>query len=283
MLKYPDNILPTIALFFQHKNDIDIFIEDENDEEFYKVLLSRLKGKKIKIDKVISLNGKQKVIDACRNDQTDRKRKRIYLVDGDLDLIFDNNTKLSNLFILDRYCIENYLFEEEAMLEILHDELMVDKKRIKQVLSFSNWLKGISNPLIDLFLHYSINHELQNGKKTTSNSVGCLCKQKGNVTDLDLQKVNEKIEKMAEDLKNEISEEKYQEIIYSRREKWTSNTDTLIRIVSGKDYLLPLLFFRFAKFKTLGTISLTKEKLRFRLAKTCKLTSLNRLKIEINK
>ena len=283
MLNYPDNILPTLSLFFQHKNDIDIFIEDENDEEFYKVLLSRLKGKKTKINKVISLKGKQKVIDACRNDQTDRKRKRIYLVDGDLDLIFDNNIELTNLFILDRYCIENYLFEEDALLEILHDELMLDKKRIKQVLTFDNWLKGISNPLIELFLHYSINHELQNGKKTTSNSVGCLCKQQSNVTILDLEKINNSIEEMSEDLKNEITEEKYQEIIYNRREKWTSNTDTLIRIVSGKDYLLPLLFFRFTKFKTLGNISLTKEKLRFRLAKTCELKSLNRLKTEINK
>ena len=132
-------------------------------------------------------------------------------------------------------------------------------------------------------MHYSINHELKNGKKTTSNSVGCLCVQQKNVTIIDLEKINDLIEKIADELKKDISEEKYQEIIYDRRNNWTSNIDTLIRIVSGKDYLLPLLFFRFAKFKSLGNISLNKEKLRFRLAKNCDLKPLNKLKVEINK
>jgi len=283
MLRYPDNVLPTIALFFKSKNDIDIFIEDENDEEFYHVLLSRLLGNKTKINKIISLKGKQKVIEACKNDQTARKRKRTYIVDGDLDLIFDNNIVLENLFVLERYCIENYLFEENAIVEFLHDELMIEKERIIKILGYKNWLKGISNPLIELFLHYSINHELKNGKKTTSNSVGDLCLQQKKVTILDLEKINSWIETISNEIKEEITEDKYQEIIYDRRNKWTSNIDSLINIVSGKDYLLPLLLFRFAKFKTVGNISLNKDKLRFRLAKYCDLESLKKLKIEMNR
>lgn len=57
MPKYKDYILPTISLFFKTKNDIDIFIEDSNDEEFYKALFYRVLGNK-KITKIFSVDAK---------------------------------------------------------------------------------------------------------------------------------------------------------------------------------------------------------------------------------
>ena len=92
MLRYKEFVIPTISLFFKSKNDVDVFIEDSNDEEFYKVLLQRLtSGKRIK--KIISCKCKTELLKACESDQFDRKRKRIYLTDGDLDLILDTNRK----------------------------------------------------------------------------------------------------------------------------------------------------------------------------------------------
>lgn len=278
MLRYKDFIIPTISLFFKTKNDVDIFIEDSNDEEFYRSLLFRLtEGKKI--NKIISCKCKTELIKACEADQSDRERKRIYLTDGDLDLITDTNrTDLKYLFVLDRYCIENYLVDEGGILELLHSNVVLDKIVIKKQLTFNNYLKSISHSLIELFLHYSITHLHKMGTKTVSNPVGNLCKQYKTLTIIDTDKVEQKIRDLRLEIISNIGEDVYDETIYSLRQKWPSNLDTLVSIVSAKDYILPLLTFRFKKLKGKESYNLKWESLRIGLAKTANLEPLENLK-----
>ena len=282
MLRYKDFIIPTISLFFKSKNDVDIFIEDSNDEEFYKALLHRLTdGKRIK--KIISCKCKTELIKACEADQTDRERKRIYLTDGDLDLILDTNRKdLKHLHILEKYCIENFLVEEEGLLEILHSNIVLDKSTISKQLTLGNYLKSISNPLIELFLHYAITHLHKMGIKTVANSVGSFCKQYKSITVLDIVKVEQKIKELRDEIVLKIGDDDYNETIYELRQKWPSNNQTLLTIVSAKDYILPLLSFRFKKLKGKESFNLKWESLRLGLAKNIKLDSLDTLKSKIN-
>jgi len=281
MLRYKDFTIPTISLFFKSKNDIDIFIEDSNDEEFYKVLLQRLTdGKRIK--KIISCKCKTELIKACETDQLDRNRKRIYLADGDLDLIIDTNRKdLKHLHILDLYCIENHLVDEEGILEVLHSIVVLDKPMIQKQLKFNNYLKSISNPLIELFLHYSITHLHKMATKTVSNPIGKFCKQNKSMTVLDIEKVELKIKELREEIILKIDEDNYNNTIYALRQKWPSNSKTLLTIVSAKDYTLPLLTFRFKKLKGKESFNLKWESIRISLAKNINLKSLEGLKMKI--
>src|SRR5690554_1779143 len=140
MLNFNKNILPNIGVFFRYKNTVDVFVEDSYDEEFYKVIINRVFDKTgHKINKLISLGGKSNVIDACKADQTKRDVKRVYIVDGDLDLINDTNeNNLEFLFVLNKYCIENFLIQEEPLIEIIHDNILIEKDKIKKILSFEN-------------------------------------------------------------------------------------------------------------------------------------------------
>lgn len=281
MLRYKGFVIPTISLFFKAKNDVDVFIEDADDEEFYKVLLGRLTGGK-RINKIISCKCKSELIKACESDQTDRVRKRIYLADGDLDLILNSNRNdLKHLHILEKYCIENYLVVEEGILETLHTNIVLDKAQIKKQLTLSNYLKSISNPLIELFLHYSITHMHKMGVKTVATSVGTMCKQVKSITVLDIEKVEKKIHELRCEIINEIGEDVYSDMIYSLRQEWPSNSDTLVTIVSAKDYILPLLTFRFKKLKGKESYNLKWESLRLGLAKTSNLDSLEDLRTKI--
>lgn len=281
MLRYKDFVIPTISLFFKSKNDVDVFIEDSNDEEFYKALLQRLTdGKRIK--KIISCKCKTELIKACEADQTDRIRKRVYLTDGDLDLILDSNRKdLKHLYVLDRYCIENFLLEEEGILEILHSNVVLDKAIIKKQLTLNNYLKSISNPLSELFLHYAITHFHKMGIKTVANPIGSFCKQNRSLTVLDIEKVEQKVREIRAEIILNIGEEQYNDTIYALRQKWPSNNQTLLTIVSAKDYILPLLMFRFKKLKGKESFNLKRESLRIGLAKNINLTSLESLKNKI--
>jgi hypothetical protein len=281
MFRYKDKVVPAISIFFKYKNDVDIFIEDSNDQEFYKSLFSSLLNGK-RINKVISCNCKTSLISACENDQTDRKRKRVYIVDGDLDLVLESNRNdLKYLHVLDRYCIENFLIEENGIIETLHDCIIMEKEKISKQLGLENWLKSISHSLIELFLHYSISHENALGFPTVSYSIGRLCRQVSGVTVLDVEKVNDRVKEFRNKIITEIGEEKYNNSIYELRTKWPSNVDTLLKIVSGKDYILPLIAFRFKKLKGKETYNLKWESLRMRLAKTCELNALAELKNKI--
>lgn len=279
MLHYKDYIVPNLGVFFRHKNNIDVFIEDNYDEEFYKVIINRILGNGYRVSKLISLCGKTNVINACQADQFERKEKRIYIVDGDLELITDGNKyNLKYLFIHRVYCIENYLFDKNSIIDILHEHLVIERNKIEKTLSFENWLKGISQPLIDMFLHYALCKKYSPSSPTISIGVGNLCKQMNKITVLDAIKVNDRIEILKQEIINSSTEEIYTEEIYNLRQKWNISVETLLKIVSAKDYLMTLLQFRFQKFHSIKKVKIRNEELRFRLAKTCNLDELKELK-----
>ena len=110
MIHWSLNASKAIALFFRYKNEVDIYYEDSNDEEFYKELLQRLFHGDLRVGKLISLGNKSNVINACASDQTDKTRKRIYIVDADLNLITkDNPIHLKHLHIHYRTLLLNTL------------------------------------------------------------------------------------------------------------------------------------------------------------------------------
>lgn len=285
MLKYKEHILPTVARFFRHKNDVDIFIEDKNDDEFYLALFQRVANKSgVTIGKLISLGDRQTVVNTCIADQKDRDRKRLYVIDGDLHLINESNPiGIKFLHVHDAYCIENYLIDEDAIIEILHDGFVIPKEEISKTFTFDNFLKRLSKPLVELFLHYAIVFEICPTVKTVANGVGTFCNQVRKVTVLADDKVNSKIEELRLEILKHISEEEYNDRIYSLRQKWNYDTGTLLKIVSAKDYILPLIQLRFAKIKSKTGFKITRESLRLRLAKLCKLDRLASLEASLKK
>lgn len=283
MLGFNNNILPNLGVFFRYKNTVDVFVEDNNDDEFYKVIVNRVFEKTgHKINKLISLNGKGNVLAACKVDQEKRDVKRVYIVDGDLDILNETNeTNLKHLFVLNKYCIENFLIQEDPLIDIIHDNILLDKGKIKKILSFDNWLQGISNDLIELFIHYALCKRFVPTVSTISLGIGNICCQKQKVTVLDSPKCSERIENLKIQLLKNISEEEYNSHVYELRQKWPASVENVLTLVSAKDYLLPLTEFRIQKFKSIKNFSLRRESLRIRLAKLIDISELEQIKTKI--
>ncbi len=283
MLEFKKHILPNLGVFFRYKNTVDVFVEDSYDEEFYKVIINRVFEKTgHKINKLISLGGKSNVIAACKEDQDKRDTKRIYIVDGDLDILNDTNeNNLDYLFVLEKYCIENYLIQEDPLIEIIHDNVLIDRDKIKKILSFENWLKGISSELVELFIHYALCKKIVPTQRTISLGVGSICCQKNKITILDSKKCSERIETLKEKLLDVVSEEEYNDQIYNLRQKWPPSVNHVLTVVSAKDYLLPLTEFRLQKFKSIKKFTLSRDSLRIRLAKQIDVKELEEIKTRI--
>ena len=110
-----------MSTFLAYRNDIDIYTEDnEKDKEFYKVLFKRLIKNDIVINDVTPLGNKQNVIERCKN-EPENGRKKLFIIDGDITIIHGENLpNLPNLFILEAYCIENFLINKNTIVQFLY-------------------------------------------------------------------------------------------------------------------------------------------------------------------
>ncbi len=289
MLEFGYKALKALPMFFSYRNDIDIYTEDKvADKEFYRTLFKRLLGNEIKINDVTPLGCKTNVLNAFDNqDKTDRRRK-IYIVDGDLELILDTNRKTTgNLIVLDSYCIENYLIDETGGIELIYfSNGSESRDNLKNKLNFSKWLEYNTPCLIDLFLNFAILRKYGGGPiiKTAHDFLS----QNGKETILDKASINQ----YSQDIKSQIIQRltingiENPDDIYSNdysdlSNKWKTDNMTLLRIVSAKNYLLPLLQFRINFCIDKGKSLVQKNSFKLFLADKCDIQRLNFIRVKV--
>ncbi len=106
-------------ILYKQFNDIEFYVEDIDKEHFYFNILKRLFSD-IKLHKIFPLNGKKDVINTAKNNVNNRKK--VYIVDLDFDKILGRVEQLSNLFYIERYSIENYLFSKLSIYECIRSK-----------------------------------------------------------------------------------------------------------------------------------------------------------------
>ena len=146
MIQLSDESRRLASTFRNYRNDIDIYTEDnEKDKEFYKVLFKRLLKDNITINDVTPLGCKDNVIKRC-SEEPNNGRKKIFIVDGDVTIIHGENIPtLPNLYVLNGYCVENFLISKETILQFIYMNCGVKSiEQIEAELDYQNWLNNYS-------------------------------------------------------------------------------------------------------------------------------------------
>lgn len=234
------------SVFFEHRNTIDIYVEDTalGYKKIFKGLLNRALNSKYLINDVFPLGGRNAVINEWEKDTNKRDRPRLYIVDGDLHLMNGNLARAEGLYSLPFYCIENILICEHALTQLMVEE---DPEReydeLKKILDFPTWVKD-NQPLLNLFVFYAICFKHCPEIKTVS------CKLKDFISSdsgvVDELKIKNKINELQGHITNKIGEESFKQEIELYHQV-IENNNSLTKFVSAKDYLLPLLFLRIRK------------------------------------
>lgn len=129
-------------------NEVEFYVEDIEQEYFYFNILKKL-FPDIKIGKIFPLNGKKNVREAARLNVGNKKK--IFIVDLDFDEILGIKETIENLFYLDRYSIENYLFSKNALYEIIREKTPTLKnKDIAAAFNYTEVLDECKKLLCDL-------------------------------------------------------------------------------------------------------------------------------------
>ena len=277
MLRLSDESLRLASTFRAYRNDVDIYTEDnDKDKEFYKVLFRRLIKTDITINDVTPLGCKANVIKACQ-EEPKNGRKKIFLVDGDINVIHGRRiAELDNLFVLDAYSIENFLIDKETVIHYLYLNCATKpKSEIETELNYENWLGKYSKKLIELFIHFAI-IDFYGGRFTLYNANKYHTKD-GNSLLFNWSLIDDDIAILKAEILSKIDITEYKMMLENLCTKWDDSIETLLTIVSGKNYIIPLLIMMTSNFRKSNSYP-TLEEVKFTLVQFSNLDRLSKLK-----
>jgi len=113
-------------IFYIQFNEINFYIEDENQENLYFVIFSKLFSN-VNFKKIFPLRGKSNVL--RKADYNKDIKTKIFIVDKDFDDLLGKKILQSNLFYLEQYSIENYLINYNSLKEYVIEEQPKIKSR----------------------------------------------------------------------------------------------------------------------------------------------------------
>lgn len=238
------------SLFYEEYNDVDVYIEDTavGYRKIFKELLNRALGSKFSIEQVFPIGNRDEVIAECEKNQEPTERKRVYIVDGDFYLLNGGDREdLKGLFVLPRYCIENYFFNEDAIAQTAYEEeAEMELDDILRGIDFNHWLNENEKTLLELFIVYAICFKHFPSEQTIGFKVSKLCSSNSGI--VCPEKINHRITELRNKLIACFGQERLEIEIGIIKEKIKSKDKKLLRFVSGKDYLLPLMIARLQSF-----------------------------------
>ncbi len=241
-VKYSSTSARALAYLKRFYNDIDIFIEDVSCHNMALFLFRNILGSTIKLTSVNQLGGKTEVLKACRLDQANDGRRKLYVIDGDLDLLIGRpKPRLKNLYRLRAYCIENIVISDSAVLELATESdantpphLLVGK------VDYPKWIATTSQTLLSLFILYAVARKLCPSVRTVSISVFSLCIDTPTGPVLSQAKIRAKMRSLCREMRGHLP---LAEIVKTRKivTAFAKDYKQADKVISGKDYLCPLL------------------------------------------
>jgi hypothetical protein len=240
-------------VFFENYNDFDVYVEDTATgyTKIFANLLSRAIDENVALERVFPLGARDQVISAAGDSLiTTKNRKSIFIIDGDLYLLLGEREKLpENVICLPRYCIENFLFDEDALISLIDEENHnLSQARIRELLDYQGWINRSREPLKRLFIAYAVSQKLSTGIKTVSCGYSGICLNSAG--EIDSNKVDENIDVIKTEIVCRFGLVQYIDAERTIVENIKNDVCFLETYVSAKDFSLPLLILRIKKISS---------------------------------
>jgi hypothetical protein len=224
-------------------NDIDIFVEDDAQHTLYVRLFTRMLGRRASISSVISLGGRANVIERCAKDQAIRARPRLYIIDGDLDLLTGApKRRLKHLYRLNVYCAENLVATEHAAICVAQDKLASESYEVvSQMLGIDEMLRNLERKVSSLFVLYAVIHRLGLSLQTSSYPVQRLLCVPSDPSTISAAKVRTHMRILVAAVLATVPKRRYIAAKRIVRARIARMSGSRLGFISGKTYIQPLI------------------------------------------
>jgi hypothetical protein len=283
MIGYGPRALPKLSLFKRYRNSVDIITEDlPENRELYSVIMSRLfQGSRLTIRDVNPIGSRTDVLKQMAIWKTSGSTQPcFFIIDGDyLVTLKEIPSNERNFRSLDRYCLENYLVDLRLFVDHAHSLLYTKSKvQVESDLDMANSLANYASHLVPLAIHYAIGQKYGVGRRFRS--IHCYWDKQvfrpDEVTN-EIQSIKSAVvAKIGSSGGNGLNE--YQSCLEKLSSYWPATTDSLLRILSGKDVLIPLLHLHLGSKCGRPKDSFDKSVTKMIFAKNCELTNLQFLR-----
>lgn len=268
MISRNDSAKYAKSKFYESFNDIDVYVEDTASEskKVYVEILSRVLGKNILISQVFPIGSKPTVVKRCKADQGARSKPAIYIVDGDYDCIDNHSEEVPRLYRLKRYCIENYLIDPTAVIDVINDDSIDDDLvAIAGKLQIDQWLGRLAPSLSAIVVAQMASNKKQCDMPTVRIE---LSRIQGEFRDhIDSVKSLLLVDEYRQALDARWGAGTFDQLTASLRDVLALTDDQIfLRHMSGKALLMPLLRSRLKR--RLG-VEVDYPRFRVRLARRC--------------
>jgi hypothetical protein len=256
-----------LDIFYLDFNDVNFYVEDSEQENLYEVILRKF-FPAIRISRIFPLGGKEAVLQHAADIQNHTIAiKKIYLLDKDFDDLLNNIKIDERIVYLDRYCIENYFIEEDAVVEVvIETHPKVRRDAVRSQLKVSVILEECAKSLLPLFSMFLYVQRFNLGLKNCDSKPEEYCHPK-QLWVVRSELINQYLESIKLAARHLGIEPPLIDIATDERLSDLRNA-SLHAIVSGK-FLLAMIFHYIKSKFSLGSISY--DSFRFRLAKNCQL------------
>lgn len=252
------------SVFYENFNDFDIYTEDTaaGYPKIVASFLSTALGSTITLDRVFPLGQRGDVLKAART-RPSTGRRAAYIVDGDLYLLAGEREEVpNNVIVLPRYCIENFMLDEEAFIDIMDEEhISQSKDNIRDSFDFQGWFKRSAANLEELFRYFAAAHHLHAEVATVSRGYGAI--YSGEQGEVDQEKCQEVIGEICNHLIERYGALKTKEALDFVGRNIDPGQCFITKYVSAKDFSLPLLIL---KMKTVCPTKVPHINLKLRIA-----------------
>ncbi|CDX55922.1 conserved hypothetical protein [Mesorhizobium plurifarium] len=247
MVRYSEKAAKALGYLKKKYNSIEVYVEDTASQAVWMRILKSILPAHTKIRSVNMLGGRESVTKACRLDQKQDGRRKLYIIDGDLDFVRGlRKENLRFLYRLRAYCVENLLLAEESLTEIaLDSDGSQTSAEARNSVSYRHLLSKIGPSLKKLFVLYATAIELKARVKTVSYSVTNLLESTRHAVTLSADKVRQRCFWLLREICRQHSVRK----VRATRKAFEANAMhlPLEMVVSGKDYLLPFIHLHLAR------------------------------------
>lgn len=127
----------------QNAYKLFVYFEDADSELLYEAILQRL-GIVLNDVRIICLSGKRSLLDQQSAESTSQSSKSLYILDKDFDDLLGLCVPKANVHYLERYSIENFFLELEALLKVVIEE----HPRSKNLIELGADLTGYITPIL---------------------------------------------------------------------------------------------------------------------------------------
>lgn len=230
------------GVLFRPFNDIDVYVEDSVGRNVYECLIERMLNGRAKVTRVVQLGSRQQVLAHCAQDQSEGGRPRLYVIDGDIDLLTGVPApSLKHLYRLAVYCSENLLVTENAIIEVAFDsDGEADKQALRDTVRFEDAVREWEHLLGPLFVLYAAAAALDLPIETAGYHVMNLCTVYDRRPKLDASKVEARRDVIRDGLVAAYGSDAVDATISAVERRWLANPRAVLAFISGKSYLLPL-------------------------------------------